>query len=100
MCIAAKVPETIGSRAQEDFLIACRTINPEYGTSGLRALIDLEDAGTPILLVEDYVSKFTTYLKRVLPLLTGLSSMAAELDAAKPQQQNKDGNKDGTKTKP
>ncbi|KAF7577966.1 hypothetical protein PtrM4_022060 [Pyrenophora tritici-repentis] len=67
MCISAEVPETIGSRAQEDFLVACRTIDPEYGTSGLRALIDLEDAGTAIPSVEDYVSKFTTYLKRVRP---------------------------------
>ncbi|KAF1828587.1 hypothetical protein BDW02DRAFT_603287 [Decorospora gaudefroyi] len=100
MCIAADVPETMGSRAQEDFLVACRTINPEYGTSGLRDLIDLEDAGTAIPSVEDYVSKFTTYLKRVLPLSTGLSSMAAELDVSKPQQQNKDGNKNGNKTKP
>lgn len=100
MCIAAKVPETIGSRAQEDFLVACRTIDPEYGTSGLRALIDLEDAGTTIPCVEDYVSKFTTYLKRVLPLSTGLSSMAAELDAAKPQQQQQQQSKDGNKTKP
>ncbi|KAI1688890.1 hypothetical protein KJE20_02068 [Pyrenophora tritici-repentis] len=69
MCISAEVPETIGSRAQEDFLVACRTIDPEYGTSGLRALIDLEDAGTAIPSVEDYVSKFTTYLKRVRPTL-------------------------------
>jgi hypothetical protein len=84
MCIAAEVLETMGSRAQEDFLVACRTINPEYGTSGLRALIDLEDAGTAIPSVEDYVSKFTAYLKRVLPLSTGLSLIAAELDAAKP----------------
>ncbi|KAI1665823.1 Dimer-Tnp-hAT dimerization containing protein [Pyrenophora tritici-repentis] len=66
MCISAEVPETIGSRAQEDFLVACRTIDPEYGTSGLRALIDLEDAGTAIPSVEDYVSKFTTYLKRLI----------------------------------
>jgi hypothetical protein len=41
MCMTAKVPETMGSRAQEDFFVACRTIDPEYGTSGLRALIDL-----------------------------------------------------------
>ncbi|KAF2629279.1 hypothetical protein BU25DRAFT_316825, partial [Macroventuria anomochaeta] len=82
MCISAKVPETMGSRAQEeDFLVACRTIDPEYGTSGLRALIDLEEAGTAIPSVDDYVSKFTTYLKRIRPLSTGLSSMAAELDA-------------------
>ena len=104
MCISAEVPETTGSRAQEDFLVACRTIDPEYGTSGLRALIDLEDAGIAVPSVEDYISKFTTYLKRVRPLSTGLSSMAAELDVAKSQQQNKDdnkdGNKDGDKTKP
>jgi hypothetical protein len=103
MCISAKVPEMMGSRAQEDFLVACRTIDPEYGTSGLRALIDLEEGGTAIPSVEDYVSKFTAYLKRVRPLSTGLSSMAAELDAAKPQQQQqkrRDGNKDGNKAKP
>ncbi|KAI1670089.1 hypothetical protein L13192_05605 [Pyrenophora tritici-repentis] len=100
MCISAEVPETIGSRAQEDFLVACRTIDPEYGTSGLRALIDLEEAGTAIPSVEDYVSKFTTYLKRVRPLSTGLSSMAAELDVAKSQQQNKDADNNGNKTKP
>ena len=100
MCIAVDVLETIGSRAQEDFLVACRTIDPEYGTLGLRALIDLEDAGTTILLVEDYVSKFTTYLKRMRLLLIGLSLIAAELDAAKPQQQNKDYNKDSNKNKP
>ncbi|KAF1925872.1 uncharacterized protein M421DRAFT_37025, partial [Didymella exigua CBS 183.55] len=77
MCIAAEVPETMGSRAQEDFLVACRTIDPEYGTSGLRALIDLEDAGTAIPSVEDYVSKFTTYLKRVLPLTAARPSLNA-----------------------
>lgn len=65
MCIAADIPETTGSRAQEDFLIACKSIDPEYGTSGLRDLIDREEAGTTIPSVEDYVSKFTTYLKRV-----------------------------------
>ena len=59
------VLEIIGSQAQEDFLIAYRTINLEYGTLGLRALIDLEDTSTAVLLVEDYVSKFTAYLKRV-----------------------------------
>jgi hypothetical protein len=63
MCIAAQVPETMGSWAQEDFLVACRTIDPEYGMSGLQALINLEDAGTAIPSVEDYVSKFTTYCK-------------------------------------
>ena len=97
MCISAKVPETMGSRAQEDFLVTCRIIDPEYGTSGLRALIDLEEAGTAIPSVEDYVSKFTAYLKRVQPLLTGLSSMATELNAAKPQQNS---NRDGNKVKP
>jgi hypothetical protein len=104
MCISAQVPETMGSRAQEGFLVACRTINPEYGTSGLRALIDLEDAGTAVPSVEDYVSKFIAYLKRVRPLSTELSSMAAELDAAKPQQQQqqqqKKKNRDGNKVKP
>jgi hypothetical protein len=84
MCISAEVPKTKGLRAQEDFLVACRTIDPEYRTLGLRALIDLEDASTAVLLVEDYVSKFTTYLKRVRPLSTGLSLIAAELNAAKP----------------
>ena len=112
MCISAQVPKIIGSRAQEDFLVACRTINPEYGTSGLRALIDLEEAGTAVPSVEDYVSKFTAYLKRVRPLSTGLNSIAAELDAAKPQQEQqqrqqqqqqtkkRDGNRDGNKAKP
>jgi hypothetical protein len=106
MCISAHVSETMGLRAQEDFLVACRTIDPEYGTSGLRALIDLEDAGTAVPSVEDYISKFTAYLKRVRLLSTGLSSMAAELDAAKPQQQQqqqkkkKDGNRDGNKVRP
>lgn len=93
MCIAADIPETTGSRAQEDFLIACKTIDPEYGTSGLRDLIDREVAGTTIPSVEDYVSKFTTYLKRVSPTSTGLKTMAAELDVAKPQQQRKDSNR-------
>jgi hypothetical protein len=84
MCISAEVPKTKGLRAQEDFLVACRTIDLEYRTLGLRALIDLEDASTAVLSVEDYVSKFTTYLKRVRPLSTGLSLIAAKLNAAKP----------------
>jgi hypothetical protein len=96
MCISAKVLETIGLRAQKDFLVACRTINLEYRTLGLRALINLKEASTTILSVEDYVSKFTAYLKRVQLLSTGFSSVAAELDATKPQQQQekiKDSNK-------
>ena len=99
MCISANVPETMGSRAQEDFLVACRTIDPEYGTSGLRALIELEEAGKAIPSVEDYVSKFTTYLKRVRPLSTGLNTMAAELEVAEPHQQEQK-KKDGKTTKP
>jgi hypothetical protein len=82
--LSAQVPKTIESRAQEDFLIACRTINLEYETLGLRALIDLEEASTALLLVEDYVSKFTAYLKRVRLLSTVLSSIVVELDTAKP----------------
>jgi hypothetical protein len=69
----------------------------------LCALIDLDDAGTAVPSVEDYVSKFTSYLKRVRPLSTGLISMAAEVDAAKPkqqQQQKKKKNIDGNKVKP
>ncbi|KAF1943830.1 hypothetical protein EJ02DRAFT_421029 [Clathrospora elynae] len=66
MCISAEIPKTIGSRAQEDFLVACRTIDPEYGIPGLRALIDLEEADTAIPLVDDFIS----------------NSIAAELDAA------------------
>ncbi|KAF2741692.1 hypothetical protein M011DRAFT_522588 [Sporormia fimetaria CBS 119925] len=81
MCIAADIPETTGSRAQEDFLIACRTIDPEYGTSGLRALIDLEEAGSTIPSVEDYVSKFTTYLKRTFTNATGQKKVDAALAA-------------------
>jgi hypothetical protein len=50
------------SRAQKNFLVACRIIDPEYGTSGLRALINLEEVGTAVLSVEDYVSKFTAYV--------------------------------------
>jgi hypothetical protein len=73
MCIAAKLPKPMGLRVQEDFLVACRTINPKYSTLGLQALIDLEDAVTAVLLVEDYVSKFTPYLKRVLRLSTGVT---------------------------
>jgi hypothetical protein len=109
MCMSAQVPETMGSRAQEDFLVACRTIDPEYGTSGLRALIDLEEAGIAVSSVEGYVSKFTAYRKRVRPISTELSCMAAELDAAKSQQQQKnkkkkkkkkkDRNMDGNKAK-
>jgi hypothetical protein len=73
MGMSAQVPETMGSRAQEDFFVACRTIDPEYGTSGWHALIDLEDAGSAVPSVEDCVSKFTAYLKRVRPLSTELS---------------------------
>jgi hypothetical protein len=84
MCISVKILEIIGLRVQEDFLVVCRTINLEYGTLGLRALINLKKASTTILSVEDYVSKFTTYLKRVRLLSTGLSSIVVELNAAKP----------------
>jgi hypothetical protein len=84
MCMSAQVSKTIGLRVQEDFLVACRTIDLEYRTLGLRALINLKKASTTLLLVEDYVSKFTAYLKRVRLLSTGLSSIVAELNAAKP----------------
>jgi hypothetical protein len=56
MCIAAQVPETMGSWAKKDFLVACRTIDPEYGTSGLQAPIDLKDVSTAVPSVEDYIS--------------------------------------------
>jgi hypothetical protein len=54
MCTSAKVPETMGCRAQEDLLVACKTIDPEYGTLRLRALINLEEAGTAVLTVVSY----------------------------------------------
>jgi hypothetical protein len=84
MCISAEISKRKRLRAQEDFLVAYRTINLEYKTLGLRTLIDLKDTSTAVLLVEDYVGKFTTYLKRVQPLLTGLSLIVAKLNTAKP----------------
>ncbi|KAF2828478.1 hypothetical protein CC86DRAFT_261803, partial [Ophiobolus disseminans] len=97
MCISAEVPETMGSRAQEDFLVACRTIDPEYGTLGLRALIDLEDAGTAIPSVEDYVSKFTTYLKRVRPLMPTMMATRRNRNAHHPRRPKAYANATGRK---
>jgi hypothetical protein len=49
----SEIGKTIAPRTQEDFLVACRTIDPEYGTSSLYALIEIEEAGTAVPSVED-----------------------------------------------
>jgi hypothetical protein len=51
---------------------------------GLRALINYKNTSTTILLVEDYIGMFTTYLKCVQLLSTELSSIVVELYAVKP----------------
>jgi hypothetical protein len=80
----AELPEMSGTRAQEDFLVACKQIDDNFATSALRELYHLESVGreedTPS--VEVYVSEFTNYLRRTKRLQRGLGAYAAELEVA------------------
>ncbi|KAF1934608.1 hypothetical protein EJ02DRAFT_449040 [Clathrospora elynae] len=82
-CVALEMPEVSGTRAQEDFWVTAKVVDPEYATAALREIYKLESEGTVYTkTVEQCVAEFTNYLRRILPMSTGLSSNAAELGIA------------------
>jgi hypothetical protein len=85
---AVRLPETDGNRPQEDFLIACKALDQEYATSCLREIFKRKAQGTTnkISLLETYVAKMRTYLRRTKPHSTGLAVSAAELGITKPTE--------------
>ena len=89
-----KLPETEGSRPQEDFLLACKALDTEYATSCLREIFKHEARGTvnEISSLDTYVAEMTTYLRRTKPHSTGLAVSAAELGIATPTETPSTGN--------
>ncbi|PVH90458.1 hypothetical protein DM02DRAFT_647573 [Periconia macrospinosa] len=86
-CKDLDLPEIFEQRAQEDFLIAAKQIDPEFAAAALRDLYRLEVQGKidNIPTLEEYVTEFTNYLRKSRPTSIGLSANAAELNAQKPQ---------------
>jgi hypothetical protein len=81
-CKEVEIQEVSSTRPQEDFCLAIRAIDTEYSISALRDLLKAKREGTKIASIEDYISDFTTYLRRVFPLNSGLGAYGADFDAA------------------
>ena len=81
------LPETTGYRPQEEFLIACKQLDPEYATSCLREVYRYESSGEGKLrTLDEYVSEMRLNLHRNTKIGTGLGAFGAELEAAQPNQ--------------
>src|SRR4051794_40674156 len=83
---AIKLPETEGIHLQEDFLVVYKDLDSEYATTYLYDVYRVKNSGITDQLptLEDYMSKFTNFLHCNKPHSTGLSTNAAELEAANP----------------
>lgn len=86
------LPETDGVRPQEDFLVACKALDPEYATTCLRDVYRAENCGTTDSLptLDDYVAEFTAFLRRNRPRSSGLATVAADLKVAAPFNEEQD----------
>jgi hypothetical protein len=86
LCVNVKLPEVDGHQAQEDFLVALKTVDSKYATACLREIYNKEQKGNKAgtyKSLEDYVAEVTTYLRRTQPLNTGLSTFAGDLKVSK-----------------
>ncbi|KAF1827989.1 hypothetical protein BDW02DRAFT_459850, partial [Decorospora gaudefroyi] len=72
----AKMPETTGNRAQEDFILSIRGLDDSWSASQLQDLIKKEQKDEGFSPITDLIAEFRSYYRRTRPIASGLGTFA------------------------
>ena len=72
----AKMPETTGNRAQEDFILSIRGLDDSWAASQLQDLIKKEQKDENFAPITDLIAEFRSYYRRTRPTASGLGTFA------------------------
>ncbi|KAF7452722.1 hypothetical protein A1F99_045000 [Pyrenophora tritici-repentis] len=72
----AKMPETTGNRAQEEFILSIRGLDDSWAATQLQDLIKKEQKNEEFPLIADLIAEFRSYYRRTRPIASGLGTFA------------------------
>ncbi|KAI0568661.1 hypothetical protein Alg215_12058, partial [Pyrenophora tritici-repentis] len=72
----AKMPETTGNRAQEEFILSIRGLDDSWAATQLQDLIKKEQKDEEFPLIADLIAEFRSYYRRTRPIASGLGTFA------------------------
>ncbi|KAI2484408.1 hypothetical protein Ptr902_03348 [Pyrenophora tritici-repentis] len=72
----AKMPETTGNRAQEEFILSIRGLDDSWAATQLQDLIKKEQKNEEFPLIADLIAEFRSYYRRTRPIASGLRTFA------------------------
>ncbi|KAI1577156.1 hypothetical protein PtrEW13061_010556 [Pyrenophora tritici-repentis] len=72
----AKMPETTGNRAQEEFILSIRGLDDSWAATQLQDLIKKEQKNEEFPLIADLIAEFRLYYRRTRPIASGLGTFA------------------------
>jgi hypothetical protein len=72
----AKMPETTGNRAQEDFILSIRGLDDSWAATQLQDLIKKEQKDEVFPPITDLIAEFRSYYRRTRPIASGLGTFA------------------------
>jgi hypothetical protein len=72
----AKLPEVQGNRAQQDFILAVKSLDDSWSANELSQLIKAEADDKPYTSISDLVAQYESYYRRTRPIASGLGTFA------------------------
>jgi hypothetical protein len=72
----ATMPETTGSRAQEEFILSIRGLDDSWAATQLQDLIRKEQKDEDFPPITDLIAEFRSYYRRTQPIASGLGTFA------------------------
>jgi hypothetical protein len=76
LLMEAKMPETTGNRAQEDFILSIRGLDDSWAATQLQDLIKKEQKDEDFPPITDLIAEFRSYYRRTHPIVSGLGTFA------------------------
>ena len=71
----AKMPETTGNRAQEEFILSIRGLDDSWAATQLQDLIKKEQKDENFPPITDLIAEFRSYYRRTRPIALGLGNL-------------------------
>jgi len=71
----AKMPETTGNRAQEEFILSIRGLDDSWAATQLQDLIKKEQKDENFPPITDLIAEFRSYYRRTRPIALGLRNL-------------------------
>jgi hypothetical protein len=72
----ARMPETTGNRAQEEFILSIRGLDDSWAATQLQDLIKKEQKDEDFSSITDLIAEFRSYYQRTRPIASGLGTFA------------------------